>query len=37
LACIQNQEKHHGKRNFQSELAQLLKRHGIAFEERYLD
>jgi len=37
LAYIQNQEEHHRKRSFRSELAQLLKRHGIAFEERHLD
>jgi REP element-mobilizing transposase RayT len=37
LAYIQNQEEHHRKRNFRSELVQLLKRHGIEFEERYLD
>ncbi|HUE16443.1 MAG TPA: IS200/IS605 family transposase, partial [Planctomycetaceae bacterium] len=36
VAYIQNQEEHHRKRNFRSELAQLLKRHGIAFEERHL-
>jgi REP element-mobilizing transposase RayT len=37
LAYIQKQEEHHRKRNFRSELVQLLKRHGIAFEDRYLD
>jgi hypothetical protein len=37
LLYIQNQEEHHRKRTFRSELVQLLKRHGIAFEDRYLD
>ena len=37
LLYIQNQEEHHRKRDFRSELMQLLKRHGIEFEDRYLD
>lgn len=37
LAYIRNQEKHHRKLDFQTELMELLKRHGIAFEQRYLE
>jgi putative transposase len=36
-AYIQNQEQHHRKLDFRRELITLLKRHGIQFEERYLD
>jgi REP element-mobilizing transposase RayT len=33
---IANQEKHHRKRSFQQELVELLQKHGIEFDERYL-
>jgi putative transposase len=36
-AYILNQEPHHRRRGFRSELITLLKKHGIKFEERYLD
>ena len=36
LAYIQGQEEHHRKHDFRRELVALLRRNGIAFEERYL-
>ena len=33
---IENQEEHHRKHSFKDELQQLLKAHGIDFDERYL-
>jgi len=33
---IKNQEVHHRRRSFREELAALLKRHDIPFDERYL-
>ncbi len=33
---IEDQEEHHRKMTFQDELRALLRRHGIAFDERYL-
>jgi REP element-mobilizing transposase RayT len=33
---IRNQEEHHRGRTFQEEYIELLKRHGIEFDERYL-
>ncbi len=33
---IAEQEKHHRKRTFQDELILFLKKHGIAYDERYL-
>lgn len=33
---IEKQEEHHQKRSFQEEFVALLKKHGIAFDERYL-
>ena len=33
---IRHQEQHHGKLSFQEEFIALLKRHGIAYDERYL-
>ncbi|MGO9469660.1 MAG: IS200/IS605 family transposase [Isosphaeraceae bacterium] len=33
---IENQEEHHRKMTFQDELRELLRRHGIEFDERYL-
>ena len=35
-AYIRGQAKHHQKESFQEEFLKLLKRHGIAFDERYL-
>ena len=34
---ILNQEPHHRRRGFRSELMTLLKKHEIKFEEQYLD
>ena len=36
LAYIRGQEEHHRKRDFRRELVALLRRNGVAFEERYL-
>jgi REP element-mobilizing transposase RayT len=36
LAYIRGQEEHHRKHDFRRELVALLRRNGIAFEERYL-
>jgi putative transposase len=36
-AYILNQEQHHRRQDFRSELITLLKKHGIKFEEQYLD
>jgi putative transposase len=33
---IEDQEEHHRKMTFQDELRALLRRHGIAFDERYV-
>ena len=33
---IENQEEHHRKMTFQDELRALLRRHGIAFDERFV-
>jgi hypothetical protein len=33
---IQNQEEHHTKQTFQDELRILLRKHEIAFDERYV-
>ncbi len=33
---IQNQEKHHARHAFQSEFIQLLRRHGVPYEEEHL-
>ncbi|MEW6207389.1 MAG: IS200/IS605 family transposase [Acidobacteriota bacterium] len=33
---IQNQREHHRKRTFQEEYLELLKRHGIEYDERFL-
>ncbi len=33
---IRNQEAHHQKHDFKSELVTLLTKHGIAFDERYI-
>ena len=36
MRYIGNQAKHHKKMSFQDELRQLLKKHGIEFDERYM-
>ena len=33
---IQNQESHHRRTSFKEELIELLQRHGIEYDERYL-
>jgi putative transposase len=33
---IERQKEHHRKQSFQDELLELLRRHGVAFEEKYL-
>jgi REP element-mobilizing transposase RayT len=33
---VENQEEHHRKMTFQDELRELLKRHGIEFDERFV-
>jgi REP element-mobilizing transposase RayT len=35
-AYIQNQEEHHHHRTFESEFKELLDKHGIPYEDRYL-
>jgi putative transposase len=35
-AYIENQREHHQRRTFQDEFLELLKRHGVEYEERYL-
>ena len=36
IAYIQNQEEHHRRRTFEEEFLSFLKRHGIAYDERYI-
>ncbi len=36
LTYIENQERHHAKKDFYSEYIQLLQVHGIEFDERYV-
>ena len=36
VAYIQRQEEHHHKRSFQEEFLALLRKHGVAFDERYI-
>jgi REP element-mobilizing transposase RayT len=36
IAYIKNQERHHRKLTFQEEFLALLKKHGIAYDERYI-
>jgi REP element-mobilizing transposase RayT len=33
---VRNQEEHHRRRTFQEEFLELLKRHGIEYDERYV-
>jgi REP element-mobilizing transposase RayT len=35
-AYIANQEEHHRRKSFQDEYRSFLKRHGVAFDERYV-
>lgn len=35
-AYIRNQEPHHAKRSFQDEYVELLRRHGVSFDEKHL-
>jgi putative transposase len=35
-SAIRNQKEHHKQRSFEDELRALLRKHGIAFDERYL-
>ena len=34
---VKNQEEHHKKKTFREELIELLKEHGVEFDEKYLD
>jgi REP element-mobilizing transposase RayT len=36
IKYIQNQRKHHRKKTFQEEYLELLQKHGIDYDERYL-
>src|SRR5262249_19481025 len=36
IAYIQNQREHHRKKTFQEEYRELLERHGIEYDERYI-
>ena len=36
IRYIQSQKEHHRKKSFQEEYLELLKRHGISYDERYL-
>ena len=36
IQYIRNQAEHHRKMTFQEEFLALLKKHGIAYDERYL-
>ena len=36
IAYINNQKEHHRKRSFEEEFIQLLDRHGIAYDKRYV-
>jgi hypothetical protein len=35
-AYVRNQERHHRRQTFQDEFRELLRRHGIEFDERYI-
>jgi len=35
-AYVRNQEQHHRRKTFQEELREILDKHGVAYEERYL-
>ena len=36
IAYINNQKEHHRKRTFEEELIELLDKHGISYDERYM-
>lgn len=36
IRYIQDQKEHHAKRSFQDEVRELLNRHGVGFDERYI-
>jgi len=36
IAYIENQKEHHRKRTFQEELIELLEKHGIEYDRRYV-
>jgi len=36
IRYIQNQREHHGKKTFQEEYLELLQKHGVDYDERYL-
>ena len=36
IEYIQNQREHHRKKTFQEEYLELLKKHGVDYDERYL-
>jgi REP element-mobilizing transposase RayT len=36
IEYIRNQREHHHKRSFQEEYVELLKKHGVDYDERYL-
>ena len=35
-AYVRNQQQHHRRKTFQEELREILDKHGVAYEERYL-
>lgn len=37
IEYVKNQEEHHKNKTFKEELIELLKEHGIEFDEKYLD
>lgn len=37
IRYVKNQEEHHKKKTFREELIELLKEHGVEFDEQYLD
>lgn len=37
IRYVNNQEAHHRKQSYQEELIELLKQHGVEYDERYLD
>ena len=36
IAYINNQKQHHRKKTFENEYRAILKKHGVAYDERYL-
>lgn len=37
IEYVKNQEEHHKKKTYKEELIELLKEHGVEFDEKYLD